>query len=184
MARRQVAVTISDPKSRDNGKTFRVTEMSADRAERWAIRCLLALANAGAKVPDEVFGQPYVPPVSDGSGQDRNLLRKAQQLLNEAGFVIKDGKRMTPGGEVFRTYLPETVFAMRLHHLGYFVPSMEAWNAVLKEIAADGRKIVRDTAIPGFLKAVIVEAPELGHYLEYILPEPGGLNFFEGAPNN
>ena len=33
------------------------------------------------KVPDEVFGQPYVPPVSDGSGQDRNMLRKAQQLL-------------------------------------------------------------------------------------------------------
>lgn len=55
MARRQVAVTISDPKSRDNGKTFRVTEMSADRAERWAIRCLLALANAGAKVPDDVL---------------------------------------------------------------------------------------------------------------------------------
>ena len=39
------------------------------------------------QVPDEVFGQPYVPPVSDGSGQDRNMLRKAQQLLNEAGFV-------------------------------------------------------------------------------------------------
>ena len=54
------------------------------------------------QVPDEVFGEPYVPPVSDGSGQDRNMLRKAQQLLNEAGFVIKDGKRMTPNGEVFR----------------------------------------------------------------------------------
>ena len=26
------------------------------------------------KVPDEVFGDPYVPPVSDGSGSDRNLL--------------------------------------------------------------------------------------------------------------
>lgn len=37
------------------------------------------------KVPDEVFGEPYVPPVSDGSGQDRNLLRQAQQLLQQAG---------------------------------------------------------------------------------------------------
>src|SRR5262249_25579019 len=36
------------------------------------------------KVPDEVFGEPYVPPVSDGSGQDRALLRKASQLLQEA----------------------------------------------------------------------------------------------------
>ena len=29
-------------------------------------------------MPDEVFGEPFVPPVSDGSGQDRTLLRKAR----------------------------------------------------------------------------------------------------------
>jgi len=29
------------------------------------------------KVADEVFGDPFLPPVSDGSGQDRKLLRKA-----------------------------------------------------------------------------------------------------------
>ena len=51
------------------------------------------------KVPDEVFGDPFVPPVSDGSGQDRALLRKASQLLQQAGYVIKDGKRVTPQGE-------------------------------------------------------------------------------------
>jgi microcin C transport system substrate-binding protein len=53
------------------------------------------------QVSDEVFGQPYVPPVSDGSGQDRALLRRAQQLLQEAGLPIKDGKRLLPNGEVF-----------------------------------------------------------------------------------
>ena len=51
------------------------------------------------KVADEVFGEPFVPPVSDGSGQDRALLRKASALLQEAGFVIKDGKRVMPNGE-------------------------------------------------------------------------------------
>jgi len=51
------------------------------------------------KVPDEVFGEPFVPPVSDGSGQDRALMRKASQLLQEAGFTIKDGKRVTPKGD-------------------------------------------------------------------------------------
>jgi microcin C transport system substrate-binding protein len=51
------------------------------------------------KVPDEVFGAPFVPPVSDGSGQDRVLLRKASQLLQQAGFVINDAKRLTPKGE-------------------------------------------------------------------------------------
>ena len=50
-------------------------------------------------VPDEVFGEPFVPPVSDGSGQDRALLRKAGQLLNEAGWVIKDGKRVNGKGQ-------------------------------------------------------------------------------------
>jgi microcin C transport system substrate-binding protein len=53
------------------------------------------------KVPDEVFGEPYVPPASDGSGQDRALLRKASALLREAGYLVKDTKRVTPQGELF-----------------------------------------------------------------------------------
>ena len=53
------------------------------------------------KVADEVFGEPFVPPVSDGSGQDRTLLRKAQQLLQDAKLPIKDGKRLLPNGEIF-----------------------------------------------------------------------------------
>ena len=51
------------------------------------------------KVPDEVFGEPFLPPVSDGSGQDRALLRTATRLLREAGYVVKDGKLLDPRGE-------------------------------------------------------------------------------------
>jgi microcin C transport system substrate-binding protein len=51
------------------------------------------------KVPDEVFGEPYMPPVSDGSGQDRTLLRKASQLLQQAGYPVKNGKRVDPKGD-------------------------------------------------------------------------------------
>ena len=54
------------------------------------------------QVPDEVFKEPFVPPVSDGSGQDRALLRKAQQLLQDAGFPVKDNKRFLPNGEPFK----------------------------------------------------------------------------------
>jgi microcin C transport system substrate-binding protein len=54
------------------------------------------------RVPEEVFGEPFVPPVSDGSGQDRTLLRKASRLLSEAGLVVKDGKRLLPDGDVFK----------------------------------------------------------------------------------
>jgi microcin C transport system substrate-binding protein len=49
------------------------------------------------RVSDEVFGEPFVPPVSDGSGSDRVLLRTAARLLQEAGFLRnKEGKRVTP----------------------------------------------------------------------------------------
>ena len=51
------------------------------------------------QVPDEVFGELFVPPVSDGSGQDRAMLRKAAGLLQSAGIALKDGKRVTPKGE-------------------------------------------------------------------------------------
>jgi microcin C transport system substrate-binding protein len=71
------------------------------------------------QVPDEVFGTPFVPPVSDGSGQDRTLLRKASQLLNEAGCVIKDGKRLLPNGEVFRIEFLADEPSLQPHHAPY-----------------------------------------------------------------
>jgi microcin C transport system substrate-binding protein len=51
------------------------------------------------KIPDGAFGEVWVPPVSDGSGQDRKLLRRAAELLNDAGWIIKDGKRVNAKGE-------------------------------------------------------------------------------------
>jgi microcin C transport system substrate-binding protein len=71
------------------------------------------------QVPDEVFGQPFVPPVSDGSGQDRALLRKASQLLLDAGLVIKDGKRVLPNGEVFRIEFLVDEPSLEPHHAPY-----------------------------------------------------------------
>ena len=51
------------------------------------------------KVPDEVFGEPFVPPVSDGSGQDRTLLRKARRsCCRRPAIAIKDGKRVDAEG--------------------------------------------------------------------------------------
>ncbi|MFN3351311.1 extracellular solute-binding protein [Pseudorhodoplanes sp.] len=72
-----------------------------------------------SKVPDEVFGEPFVPPVSDGSGNDRALLRHATRLLNEAGYPVKDGKRVTPRGErlTIEFLLDEPGF--QAHHMPY-----------------------------------------------------------------
>ncbi|WP_248310280.1 extracellular solute-binding protein [Bosea sp. 117] len=49
----------------------------------------------------ELTGEPWSPPASDGSGQDRTLLRKAAALLREAGWTIKDGSLVNAKGQRF-----------------------------------------------------------------------------------
>jgi microcin C transport system substrate-binding protein len=48
-----------------------------------------------------VFGEVYVPPVSDGSGQDRELLRQAAKLLADAGCKRLGTNLALPDGEPF-----------------------------------------------------------------------------------
>ncbi len=51
------------------------------------------------QLPPEVFEDAYTPPVTDASGQDRNTLRKAAKLLDEAGWKVVNGKRVNAKGE-------------------------------------------------------------------------------------
>ena len=53
MARKVETVTI-DREGRDKGKSYVLTEMSAMRAEKWALRMLNAAARNGLAIPDEV----------------------------------------------------------------------------------------------------------------------------------
>jgi microcin C transport system substrate-binding protein len=71
------------------------------------------------KVPDEAFGEPFVPPVSDGSGQDRRLLRHAIRLLNEAGWTIKDGRRVNAKGERLSVEFLIDEPTFQPHHMPY-----------------------------------------------------------------
>jgi microcin C transport system substrate-binding protein len=56
-----------------------------------------------AQLPATVFGEVYVPPVTDGSGLPRDNLRKAQALLKEAGWAIdpKDRTLKNADGKPF-----------------------------------------------------------------------------------
>ena len=45
-------------------------------------------------LPESIFTQEYTVPTTDGSGVARANLIRAQQLLNDAGWVMKDGKRV------------------------------------------------------------------------------------------
>jgi microcin C transport system substrate-binding protein len=101
-------------------RTFSVFQNSDMTAEGKPDEAELALlAPFRGKVPDEVFGEPFMPPVSDGSGQDRALLRKASQLLQQAGYPIKDGKRVDPKGEpmTFEFLIDEPTF--QPHHMPF-----------------------------------------------------------------
>lgn len=71
------------------------------------------------KLPDEVFGEPYVPPVTDASGQDRQWLRRGAQLLNDAGCTLNKGKRVLPSGKpiTIEFLIDEPTF--QPHHLPY-----------------------------------------------------------------
>jgi peptide/nickel transport system substrate-binding protein len=70
---------------------------SAGRAASPAERALLAPFPAAVRA-DVMDGQ-WAPPVSDGSGRDRALARRALELLAQAGYVLKDGALANSRGE-------------------------------------------------------------------------------------
>lgn len=47
-------------------------------------------------LPQHIFTQPPSTAHSDGSGQNRENLLKAQKLLQDAGYILKEGKRIDP----------------------------------------------------------------------------------------
>jgi microcin C transport system substrate-binding protein len=64
----------------------------------------------------EVFGPAWTPPVTDGSGQDRKLLRNAGDLLNAAGWNVKDGRRVNAKGEQLAVEFLLTERSFEPHH--------------------------------------------------------------------
>jgi microcin C transport system substrate-binding protein len=107
-------------------RTTSYFENSPMRAEGKPSQAELAVLEPHrAKLPPAVFAEPYVPPVSDGSGADRKLLREAAALLTEAGWSLKDGKRTNATGEVFE--IEFLIFEPSFERiLGPYVKSLQA----------------------------------------------------------
>ena len=70
-------------------------------------------------IPEEVFTTPFVPPATDGSGNNRRNLRAARTLLEEAGWITRDGALVNEA-----TGEPMTVEFL------YFEPTFERIYAV------------------------------------------------------
>ncbi len=52
-----------------------------------------------AELPAELFSQPFKLPVTDGSGNNREELRKALDLLGQAGWSVKERKLVDANGQ-------------------------------------------------------------------------------------
>ncbi len=57
---------------------------------------LAMLEDLRGQVPEEVFGDHYEPPRTDGSGRNRRQLRQAGALLEQAGYSIRNGALVGP----------------------------------------------------------------------------------------
>lgn len=90
------------------------------------------------RVPDEVFGEPYLPPVSDGSGQDRRLLRRADELLREAGCTRAGGVLRLPSGKPFEIEFLDFQPSLQ--------PHTQPFQANLKRLGIEARSRIVDPA--------------------------------------
>jgi microcin C transport system substrate-binding protein len=90
------------------------------------------------KVPDEVFGDPYLPPVSDGSGSDRVLLKRAYELLIAAGCKRDGSVLKLPDGQPLAFEF--------LDSSELFQPHTAPWRQNLKKLGIDGRSRVVDSS--------------------------------------
>ncbi|MER9635722.1 extracellular solute-binding protein [Mesorhizobium sp. M0228] len=59
------------------------------------------LAPYPGRVPADVMDGTYRPSVTDGSGQDRKVLKAAFELLKSAGYTVQDGAMLDPEGKPF-----------------------------------------------------------------------------------
>jgi microcin C transport system substrate-binding protein len=87
------------------------------------------------KLPPSVFEEAYVPPVSDGNGIDRKQLRDANRLLMEAGWTLKDNKRINAKGDILDVeFLVTDPSSERI--LGKYVESLQALGvqAVIRKV--------------------------------------------------
>ena len=75
-------------------------------------------------------------------------------------------------------------FAMKHHHLGYLIADEAEWQALEAEAARAGFAMSHKSVNAGFITSCFVDLPELGHYLEYIMPEPAGIDFFQNVARN
>lgn len=88
-----------------------------------------------------------------------------------------------PGLELYTDVAPEGgPFVMKLHHFGYLVRDEADWAKLEQTVERGGWTVRNRSDSPGMVRAMHVEAPELGHLLEFVLAWPQFRAVLEGTP--
>jgi len=90
-----------------------------------------------AQLSEDVFKEPWLPPVSDGSGNDRTMLRKADELLRAAGCKREGNQLRLPDGKPFTVEFLDSSGALQ--------PHTEPLMNNLKRLGIDAKARIVDT---------------------------------------
>lgn len=71
------------------------------------------------QLPETVFGEVPVPPVSDGSGRDRAIARRALELFRSAGCTLTGGRLLLPNGQPLTIEFLDDDQTFEPHHNAY-----------------------------------------------------------------
>jgi microcin C transport system substrate-binding protein len=90
------------------------------------------------RLPAEVFREPFLPPVSDGSGNDRTLFRRADDLLRAAGCTRDGSVLKLPNGKPLEIEFLDYSDALQAHS--------QPFQANLKRLGIEARSRIVDAA--------------------------------------
>ena len=85
-----------------------------------------------------MFGAPYIPPVSDGSGSDRALLKRANEMLLAAGCKRDGGALKLPSGKPFTIEFLDSSDVLQ--------PHTAPFQQNLRKLGIDARSRIVDAA--------------------------------------
>lgn len=95
---------------RDAGKHFLITEWPADRAEKWALRAIIAYNRGGGQIPIDILGQGMqaiffagINTFLRGQMQADEVIPILDELLQCVQIVRDPSKRTPDGGRVIAT---------------------------------------------------------------------------------
>lgn len=88
MARKSIIFTV-EANNRDKGKSFKITEMPARKAEEWAIRLACAVLAAGVTVPDNMMTalSAAIAPAPSAEDEEARELYESVMASGMAGLA-------------------------------------------------------------------------------------------------